>query len=57
MDTEINYCFYFLKMLADEGYLGGRNLCVQTCILCVCVYKTPHVAAYFYMEISKSLSQ
>lgn len=55
MDTEINYCFYFLKMLADEGYLGGRNLCVQTCILCVCVYKTPHVAAYFYMEISKSL--
>ena len=37
MDTEINYCFYFLKMLADEGYLGGRNVCEQTCIVCVCV--------------------
>lgn len=56
MDTEINYCFYFLKMLADEGYLGGRNVCAQTCSVCVCVcIKSPHVAAYFYMEISKSL--
>lgn len=36
MDTEINHCFYFLKMLADEGYLGGRNVCAQTCIFFVC---------------------
>lgn len=32
-------------------------MCVSQRVFCVyvCVYKTPHVAAYFYMEISKSL--